>query len=322
MTLRQWFIQRLAKRPAASVPEGGRSSKETGFTGGLTGLLNHYDGINPLVPVEMYRVLTLLSIVNPDVAQAVKSWQNIGNTGHTLVVADAKGKAIDRGLQRLNEQAFRLYQISAGVDGLINHYLNQLAISGAISSEDVVTARLDGVDKVVIVPVYGIKFQLQNGGYAPYQKLNDIGSANLIELNPLTYSYFAAQTAENSPYAIPPMVSALGPITTQREMVKNLNYMVRKFGLLGLTEIEVPSLLRLTNESDETYTQRNQSHINNVAEAVKNNYSEGLLVFPAGMAVKHNNLTNDARGVRDLFQLNEEQLFSGLNIDPAIACST
>ena len=70
---------------------------------------NFYDVINPYVPVEILKYLTIMSIVNPDVCQAVKNWVNIGNTGHKVIISDKQTRRVDLAIDRINEKAYHLY---------------------------------------------------------------------------------------------------------------------------------------------------------------------------------------------------------------------
>jgi hypothetical protein len=301
------------------IPKSGRSSEEKNFNGALQEYQTFFNDVNPVVPVELLRYLTLMAIVNPDMSQAVKNWVNVGNTGHSLVVTDRNTRRIDAAMERLNKQAYSLYRRSAGIDGLINHYFNQLAVSGAISSEDVIQRDLKGVDRVVIVPASSIRFKYEDGEYVPYQ-VGSLGSENMIRLNELTYAYYASATVENSPYALPPMVAALEPIITQRHMFENLGYLMRKIGLLGLTHVSVkPPPRKRSGETEEQFQRRFQQYLSDVADAIGDSYRDGLLVLPDDQKLEHHSVTGDARGTRDIVQTNEEQVFSGIGIDPAMA---
>ena len=303
------------------LPEGGRSSVETGaFLSGLNSLSAHYDFINPAVPFEVLKHITLVTAVNPDLSQVVSNTQNMVNTGHKIVIQDPSSSVIDRSMDLINEAAYEIYKHSAGVDGLFNHYANQGTRHGGISSEDVLLQNFRGVKKVVTVPMDTIRFRYIDDEYMPYQQTEFSGSSllNLVPLNPVTYSYYSLQTIDKSPYALPPLLSALEPLILQKDAFKNLRYALKKLGLLGLNIVKVKPLQRNAGESDDDYALRNQEHLKKVAESINKNFSEGLLVVPDGWEWGHHALTSDYRGVKEIVQLIEEQVFSGSKTHSAL----
>lgn len=301
-----------------NLPAGGRSSDEIlydNFSSRLTGYLNYWNVLQPEIPWEIQKYLTLITMTNPDLSQAVKNTVHLGNTGHKVIV-DAKNS--EKVIDKLNSLAYQLYPISAGVDGLVNHYFEQGQRTGAISSEDVISPDFSGVKKVVIVPPYSIRFRYLDGEYKKYQQSGQLGELDLVELNEYTYTYYALQVWENKPYAVPPFLPALKPILTQDEFFKNIQAMSKKFGLLGLNVVVVKRLPRKPGESDIKYRERNQKHIDEVAESVKLNYSQGVLVLPEDQTLTNHSFTHDARGVKELVDMIEEQVFSGVGSHPAM----
>jgi hypothetical protein len=315
--------QSADKYDIRNLPAGGRSSKDVDtFSNTLSTLAGFYDTLNPYVPIEVIEYLTLLAVVNPDVSQCVKNFQNIGNSGHRLIIQDKKDVTVEAALERLNKKAQSFYTISAGIDGLINHYFNQLSISGAISTEFVLQKDFLGVDRVVIVPTFSVRFKREEGMYKPYQRVNILDSSypdGLIPLNDVTYTYYAQSVMGNSPYAIPPFTPVLEPAAMQKEMVKNIKFLMQKVGIVGFLNIVVKLLQpKPQGETEEQYRRRMQEYIDEIANIAKDNFSNGILVTPEDQELKFNSVTSDARGVKEIFQLNEEQFFSGLGIDPAM----
>ncbi|MGD2087272.1 MAG: hypothetical protein PVH61_13895 [Candidatus Aminicenantes bacterium] len=321
-----YFSFQKSRQDSVSIdvlPEGGRSSVETGsFISGLNGLAAHYDYINPAVPFEVLKHITLVTAVNPDLSQVVSNTQNMVNTGHKIVIQDTNSRDIDASMDLINEAAYEIYKHSAGVDGLFNHYANQGTRHGGISSEDVLLPNFRGVKKVVTVPMDTIRFKYIDDEYMPHQQTKFHGTSGaamgLVRLNPVTYSYYSLQTIDNSPYALPPLLSALEPLILQKDAFKNLRYALKKLGLLGLNIVKVKPLQREPGESDDDYALRNQEHLKRVAESINKNFSEGLLVVPEGWEWGHHALTSDYRGVKEIVQLIEEQVFSGSKTHSAL----
>jgi hypothetical protein len=167
---------------------------------------------------------------------------------------------------------------------------------------------------VVIVPAAQIRFKREGGDYQPYQLVD----GDEVELNPVTYRYLAHMTIENSPYAKPPMVAAIEPILDQHRMKKNLQFVLKKFGLFGLISAAVTPPRQEMGEATDEYQRRVQSYLKDVLKAFQENFHEGMAVYTEDIKVERTNLTTDARGVQDIFRLNEEQVFSGMGSEPAM----
>ncbi|MFQ5637982.1 MAG: hypothetical protein ACE5IR_08290, partial [bacterium] len=149
--LRFWLMRRmlpyaLRRTLSEPLPAGGRSSREDqNIFEAMGGFLDFFEGVNPLVPFEWLDFLTKAAIVNPDISHATTNLIGLANNGHQLVIEAESDAVVARAQERLNAQAKSLYPRSAGVDGLINHDIYQIAITGASSREDVIAPDLSGV---------------------------------------------------------------------------------------------------------------------------------------------------------------------------------
>jgi len=307
----------LAQGNDPVAPKAGRSSvEETATSFGQMGLfLQDLAGLNPVLPFDLVEWLTRVAPINPDLNHATTNLINLANNGHQLVVEAASDSIVEKAHARLNDRAQNLYPMSAGIDGLINHYIEQIAVTGAISSEDVVSEKMDGVDRVVIVPTDRIRFKLIDGGYKPFQLLM---TGEMLELNETQYRYFAFRRIKNSPYAVPLYVAAIEPLLAQRDMNENIKFVMRKFGLLGLVAMTLTPPPKKAAESDKEYSDRKGQYLTAVVTALQVNYMRGLMVKFSDQTVEHHNITSDARGSKDVWDLNEEQIASGMGIDPTI----
>jgi hypothetical protein len=298
------------------TPATGRSSvEEQGNVFGRMGeFMQDFHGLDPVVPFELVEFLSRIAAVNPDLNHATTNLINLSNNGHTVNIEARTDAIMEKAHGRLNDRAQNIYPRSAGVDGLINHYIEQIAVTGAISSEDVLTPKLDGVQKVVIVPTPRIRFKLVDGEYKPFQLLRSSGE--MVELNELTYHYYAYRTMENSPYAVPLYLAAVDAILTQRDMVKNIKFIVRKLGLLGIVSLSLMAPPRKAGETDKEFNDRKQRYLSAVLNDVNRNFFQGLMVKYADQTLEHHNITGDANGTSEVWNMNEEQVASGAGIDP------
>lgn len=300
-----------------TAPKAGRSSVEEhiGTAGAITGFMQEFAGLNPVLPFELVDFISRAAIVNPDMNHATTNLVALANNGHNLVIEARNDAIVARAQERLNDRARNLYTRSAGVDGLIDHYITQIAHTGAVSSEDVISARMDGVEKVVIVPTERIRFKYIDGDYRPFQFLS---TGEMIELNEATYSYLAFRNFSNSPYAIPLYVAAIESIMSQRDMQKNIKFVIRKLGLLGLMAMSLTPPGKKAGESDSEHESRKTKYLNSVLAAMKENYMQSLIVKFNDQTLEHHNITGEARGALEVWNLNEEQICSGMGLDPSI----
>src|ERR1043165_9849462 len=318
-------IVSLRRIQGSELPDDGRSSVET--TGTLAGRIQDSMGIfgtvSPVIDFEMLRCLKMLWLTNPDLSQYVANIVHLGNSGHQIVIDAPASTTAEAALTRINEAAARIYQNCAGVDGLINAFLAQVAWSGALSSEDVVNFAQRRVEQVVIVPVEQLRFRFIAGQFVPFQHPNSfIGFAQSalggIQLNSETYRYYAVQTIENSPYAKPPASAAVGAITgPQTDMLDNIKWIARKLGILGLVSVACTPPPKQANEDQSAYNARAQKYLASVRKRLEANFNKGLLVHFRDQQTQHSNVASDARGAKDVWQINEEQVMSGLAMQPA-----
>ncbi len=298
----------------APLPPKGRSSVEErdDLTTRAGALMQEFSGLNPDIPFEWVEFIQRLALVNPNISHALSNLVSMANNGHHVNIDAANDGIVERAYKRLNEQAYRLYPLSSGIDGLINHYIEQVALTGAISSEDVVTPALDGVERIAIVPTHKIRFKYKDGQYIPYQQ---VSTGDLVELNPRTYNYYAFRTSGNSPYGIPLYMAAMDSILTQRDMQKNFKYIMRKFGLLGLVAMTLKYRRRAPNETETEYAKSKNEYLNKVLFALKANYMQGLMVKFDDQTIEHFNITAQAQGVKEIWKMNEQAIASGMQTD-------
>lgn len=309
----------FAKAPKPDVRPGQESIPEDTINGIIGRLAGFYNFTAAPFDLEALRVLELLGMLNPDISQALSIWVNLGNTGHEIQVEGRNPQAI---LDRLNFLAANCYQTGGGIDGLVNHFLRQIPLMGALSAEWVVAERIeDGLVDCVTVPVKRIRWQRVDGKYAPFQLTNAIVGGNMgyVSLNPVTYSYMPLMTNDGSPYAIPPFLAALKNVGVQLDAIDNIAAVIRKMGLLGFIDVALEIPDQKPGESDESYRSRLQKRLQDYAKSYKGNLSKGVSVHYKDQEIKHS-ATNAgaAAGANSVWQLNEEQIFSAVDIPPSM----
>lgn len=287
------------------------------------------NAVKPSIPASYIGAIELLSIANPDVGQAVTNAITLGNTGHFVEIETSGKRDSKIAADIVKNTAQRVYPLSAGVDGLVDALLGQLARTGAISAEIVFHENWrDGIKEVVLVPVKTVVWMRdkETKELTPYQDISgspsylpsgDLG--NFIKLNPLTFVYYKLDSLEDSPYSIPPYASALNNLSIQMDMMKNLSSVVRKVGLVGFISVLINAPQLKKGETQEVYHSRLATYLDTASEQIENNYNDGIFVgFKGQHEVSMQSVVADLRGVDSLMQVNEEQVFSGLKSDPAM----
>lgn len=277
--------------------------------------LDFYRGIEPRVPSEITEVIERLAKYNPDFSQIVSKIILLGNTGHKPEF-DGKSSEIKRAQARMEEVAPQLYP-GAGLDGLVNQMLRQIAIHGALSVEWVPNKSLTGLEKSVLVPVKKIRFKYSSkaDSYYPCQLLQD---GSLRELNLRTYNYFPLMLEDDSPYALSPFLGALEPVLTQIYMTKNIKFIIKKLGLLGFIKVLAQIPEQEPGENKDAYYARLTANLSKIAKSVQENFYDGVGVAYDDLTIEHSNIAADARGGKEYFELNEQQVASGADFDPAM----
>lgn len=278
-------------------------------------------------PVQIYDLITNLCLTNADLRQAVGHIVQLGNTGHMLNVSGGNEAVIDAAVERIESQSESIFPFSGGPDGLINSMFAQAARTGAISVEWVPKVDLSGIDKAFLVKVGDIRWVPRRDlmGYYPVQVPSNsvfptqTNPGTGIPLNLKTYYYANVERLEDSPYAVPPFIAALESVALQKTMFKNIHKIVKKVGIMGLMSYKVaPPQLR-PGEGDAKYQQRCMSYLQEVTNQIKENFGEGVAAgFQGSFDFDVKSITSDARGIAEIFKLNEEQLFSAIGADPAM----
>jgi len=265
-------------------------------------------------PREFLDLIDTIFLTFPDISQAVKKTIHLGNTGHHVEfegLSEAQAKSANEEIKNFSKT---ILKYSAGLDSFVNLLFQQAITKGAISIEIVPSMKFDSVEKIVFVPVKSIQFKKVEREFLPFQNLP---GKEPIPLNPEQYMYIPLHTLENSPYGIPPFISAFQTLMIQKDGMSNVKNILKKFGLLGFifAQKRIPNNEGL---SQNEYREFLQKDLMNFSKSFRNNFSSGVAVAYDDVKIEHNQVTGDAKGVSDIFQLVEQQIASGIDIDPAL----
>ena len=300
----------------------GRSSQPTGIS--MYGMLmSELQEVKPGFELELLKLCEYLAKHNGDISYAIDNIVQLGNTPATITFDDSvpEPQAIEM-LKYIAVADKKIYK--GGMNSLQNDLFAQLGINGAISAEKIPARTLDGIERVVLVSPYTIRFKYNERtyDYDPYQKPSDIVSSaanpdGLIKLNPMQYKYYALRRFSDNPYAIPPLISSFESIEIEKDMLKNMRHVIRKLGAFGFLSVMVQAPMKKQNEKDEAYKTRLLAYLQEIRVEVEKGYSTGMAIgFDKAITYKLEANTANVQGARDLLNAITEMKHAGLKQDP------
>lgn len=283
--------------------------------------------IPPEYQIELIGILEHLGKFNPDVSYAVDNIVQLGNTEFEISfndgISDAQVKLMRDELNLVQKD---WYAYSGGIKSLRNDLLAQASITGAISAEAVPDNNLKGIRKIVLVSPKNIRFayDAKVDNYEPFQKLSNQlmgirrdANNGLVKLNTSTYKYYAVRRFNESPYAIPPFLSALDAICIEKDMLDNLKHVVKKLGVLGFLQVLVKVPAKTQVQTPEQYANESQQHLIRAGEEVDKGLKKGYVI---GYKDQHEftmqSTTADVSGASELMKTISEIKIAGLKQDP------
>ncbi|UOG42505.1 phage head morphogenesis protein [Leptospira noguchii] len=266
--------------------------------------------VNPSFPLESIPLIKKLVIAFPDLSQAVKRALTLGNSG-----IDWKIDADENGKKRIQADIDSFFKKHRGIT---NHLLRQVLTTGALSAEIVPSLNLDSVEEIRLISVENVRFkkQLDENNivrFVPYEK----GKFGYTRLNEEQYSYEAIEREEDSPYAIPPFLSAIRWINSQFKTQDNIDKTLNKWGLLGfiIAKFKRPRLLPGTDA--KTYENQQKEFLQGAKASFEKNSQSGFLATYDDTTVEHHTLTDASKtgGFEAISRYIEEQISSGADTD-------
>ncbi|MDI7213805.1 hypothetical protein [Leptospira santarosai] len=266
--------------------------------------------VNPSFPLESIPLIKKLVIAFPDLSQSVKRSLTLGNSGvEWKIDTDENGK---KKIQSDIDAFFKKHR------GITNHLLRQVITTGALSAEIVPSLKLDSVAEIRLIPVEKVIFKKEIDAdnivrFVPYEK----GKFGYNRLNEEQYIYEAIEREEDSPYAIPPFLSAIRWINSQFKTQENIDKTLNKWGLLGfiIAKFKRPRLLPGTDA--KTYENQQKEFLQGAKQSFEKNSQSGFLATYDDTTVDHHTLTDASKtgGFESISRYIEEQISSGADTD-------
>lgn len=290
-------------------------------------LLNAIKGmtsvVNPSFRVEVIQLIRDLYKVNPDVSIALQDMFKLANTGHYIQFPNNSDAEAEKMRNHLNHASKRWSMYTAGADGLINRFIVQLMVGGAISVEAVPNDDLTGLATILFIKPDSIVFERENNGvYQPYQRVRFSTNGRqqpYIKLNTDTYVYAGMYNDTDEPYGIPPFMAALDSLKTQQDMRKNIKHLMEIMGIFGFLEAKMLKPDRKASESDEVYRRRLNTTLLQLKRNLISGMSDGIVTgYIDDHEFKLNSTTKDLANVEKPWGMNEQAIANGLGINGSI----
>lgn len=289
-------------------------------------LLGNLEGfINPEYNLNIIPALRGLAANNPDVGAVYNDLIQLTNTGHKIIFNQSiPAEQADKMRKHLDNKTLKWGSGVAGINGLVNKWIAQIWVSGALSNEWVIAEDLSGVENNVIVNPENIRFKYVEATtrYQPYQIIkNHLMKVKLIKnsvkLNTNTFFYVGILGSTDAPYGIPPFLTAVEALKTQKSMTKNINHILKQLGLLGYLEVKLDKPSQLPNESLPQYNARLDKLLSDSKKNVSEGFSDGVVVgFDQDHDFEFHSTSQNLNGVSDIFNSNETQVSNGLKSTP------
>jgi hypothetical protein len=307
----------------ASTKPAGRVSKPEYREDSLLG--DSY--CKPEFIMELIPKLRNLSRSNEDLGSVYNDLIQLTNTGHSIEFDQSiSEEQVDRMRKHLLNRRKLWGSAVHGIDGLINKWVGQVWIGGALSNEWVIANDMSGIMNSCLVNPENIRFKYDNKTtkYNPYQlitnnrifdKINPL--ENSVKLNTNTYFYAGVLGDTDSPYGIPPFITAIQSLRTQTTMKKNIDHILKQLGLLGYLEIIVDKPQMLPNENMRAYEQRLDNFLLECKKTASEGFSEGIVVgYEGEHEFEFHATTKNLAGVGEIFNQNQVQVANGLKTSP------
>jgi len=310
---KRWSIDR-----SALPGPGGRSSRDDTPAEMLGRYEKAFSLVDPWVPHTILKVLSKMTVIEPEFSKAIFNFQAIANTGHKVLV-EAPENRIPAIMSLVNNLAEHL-----NIDSQINNIIDQISRNGAGSAEAEINGAATGIKRIILVPPYSIRFLKEKGEWQPHQALEHTITGNqnifnLIPLNSITYRYDALQVLDNSPYGIPPFLAAMGTNLLSTEILKEMHRVVENLTLFGKIAARIPPPPELEqDETPESFRLRYQEFIKQNVNALAQSSTDGFIGMPNDLELDNFSVAQNLRGISEVTDAVNRKLYNGLKSDPGL----
>jgi len=284
--------------------------------------------VKPSFIFEYIPVIRKLAAVNQNVGLVLNDLVQLTNTGHRIVFdKSVPADQVDAMRRHLQNSSKMWMDGVDGINGIINKMISQIYIGGALFNEWVVKDDLTGVKHLAMVNPETARwsFNQRSRRYDLYQLVKNtyaiddkVSPQKLVKLNPYYTKYFALNGDTQIPYGIPPFLTALEDLATQKSMMKNIDFIVGQVGLMGFLEFLMEKPGMITGENEDQYQARLTTLLAESKKNLKDGVKDGVMVgFKEDHEYKFNSTTKSVGGLTEVFGLNQTLVANGLKQPPA-----
>lgn len=331
MKITDWFKRKnnTPNTDKSSIPPGRVSVPNDGMDNlnKITILNGITDLITPSFRTELIPLIRRLYKINPDVSIALQDMFKLANTGHNVTFPNNTPEESLEMKLHLKQVSKNWSNYTAGIEGLINKFIVQSLVGGAISIEAVPNNNLDGISTILFINPEDILFRrLKDGVYHPYQ-INKHSITNkktdYIKLNTETYIYVSTYNDTDEPYGVPPFLSALDSIISQHDMRINLKHIMEIMGLVGFLEAKMEKPMRDPSESVEAYRNRLTNMLTTLKKNLLGGMKDGIVVgYKDDHEFKLNSTTQNLQNINAPWEMNQQSIANGLGVNGNIIGTT
>jgi len=168
-------IQEEDQYKEEDAPKGIISPGRVSVPNDVTNIIQAISGstsmVTPSFRSEIIPLIRNLYKVNSDMSITVQDTFKLANTGHNIKFPYNKDvEECNRMEEHLKNATTRWSNYTSGINGLVNKFIVQCLIGGAISIEGVPNNKLDSLSTVLFINPEDVMFKRENDGvYKPYQ---------------------------------------------------------------------------------------------------------------------------------------------------------
>lgn len=303
-------------------PGGRVSSPDEGWPTSFGGNINKF--LKPECYLDYIPKIRHLAKTNEDVGSVYNDLIQLTNTGHQIKFDQSiSSELADKMRKHINAKKETWGSGIHGIDGLVNKWIAQIWVSGALSTEWVPQRDLKGITNNVLVnpEVIRWKYNFATTRYEPYQQVKSIitkDGTNLVKLNTNTYFYSGILEDTDSPYGVPPFLTAIDALSNQKDMKRNIKHILRQLGLMGYLEVKLEKPDMDAGESLPAYKARLDKFLIDSKKNVTEGFIDGVVVgYGDDHEFEFHSTTKNIGGVGDLYNGNEVAIANGLKVSPS-----
>lgn len=286
--------------------------------------------IKPSFNIDAIKFIRQLRSQNPDIGLAINDMKELSNTGHKIKFsADTPHNIAENMREHIKEVSKSWLDGVNSIEGIINKLISQIWIGGAISVEMIPRTDLKGLSGLGLVNPEEIRvkinpktrryefYQVNTRNFFSNKEKSKDAPLGFIKLNPNQFIYYGLTGDEEIPYGIPPYLTALEALETQKDMKENIAFIVDQIGIMGFLEFLMEKPFQEADESDANYRIRLENNLVDLRKEVLKGFKDGVIVgYKEDHESNFHSTTKNISNLDSIFNLNQVQVANGLKTHP------